>query len=431
MLDLIINTPIGLDVITFETTELIRNYVDVDKIAKSLGEAWVLQNDISRIQALYNMSKLSFLSKKWLILMKHRSNMKHLAQVLLNPGSVKSKLTTYLNLGNINVIYIKCKIISVKCYSYNFIPKIGSQALKGSRLIRKFLAFKPLIIPMFFIMACSLSVFYNNISIKTINSTVSLSIYLAGTLEFIIAYHQYILYKLLEWFIYTNGNVLHKFFQLIHPYIIAPFILLVKTLRRLFRMWHRRVRNNFLTPSGNSRRIRFFGRLLNVLRFRIDIRLHIGPNVRLYAQNTMNIYFQINQLYSDLHNYYQTILRPFFIFNFGANNMQFINTLLRPFADIMERMRVAFSDIWAHTLNIDLHDPVNYIYIDYIGITAFDNIMRNIIPNYDYVDNSILIRTEYFSRILTEIEFLDFLYSSGIYLNMFFQDLSILSYFFS
>jgi hypothetical protein len=39
MLDLIINTPISLDVITFETTELISNIVDVDKIAKKLGEA--------------------------------------------------------------------------------------------------------------------------------------------------------------------------------------------------------------------------------------------------------------------------------------------------------------------------------------------------------------------------------------------------------
>lgn len=393
MLDIIINTPISIDAITFETTELISNNVDVDKIAKKLGEAWVLQNEIGRIQALYNMYKLSFLSKKWLIMMKHRSNMKYLAQVLLNPISVKSKFTTYLNIGYINVIYSKCKIISIKCYSYNFIPKISSHALKGSRLIRKFLGFKPLLIPMFFVLACSLSVFYNNISIKTINTPVSLSIYLADTLNFIIAYHQYILYKLFEWFIYTNGNILHKFFQLIHPYIIAPFILLVKTLRRLFRMWHRRVSNDFLTPSGNSRSIHFFGRLLNVLRFRIDIRLHIGPNVRIYAQNVMNIYFQINQLYSDLYNYYHTILRPFFIFNFGSNNMEFINRLLRPFANIMETLRVAFSDIWAHTLNLDLHDPVNYIYIDYIGITAFDNIMRNIIPNYDYVDSSLLIRT--------------------------------------
>jgi hypothetical protein len=39
MLEIIINTPISLDGITIETTELIRNNVDVNKIAKSLGEA--------------------------------------------------------------------------------------------------------------------------------------------------------------------------------------------------------------------------------------------------------------------------------------------------------------------------------------------------------------------------------------------------------
>ena len=119
MLDIIINTPISIDAITFETTELISNNVDVDKIAKKLGEAWVLQNEIGRIQALYNMYKLSFLSKKWLIMMKHRSNMKYLAQVLLNPISVKSKFTTYLNIGYINVIYSKCKIYIVST-NFNF-----------------------------------------------------------------------------------------------------------------------------------------------------------------------------------------------------------------------------------------------------------------------------------------------------------------------
>jgi hypothetical protein len=430
MLEIIINTPISLDGITIETTELIRNNVDVNKIAKSLGEAWVFQNEIQRIQAIYNIFKLSILSKKWIIIMKHRSKMKRLAQIFFYPVNVKLNLGTLLKIKNINVIYGKWEFISVKSFSYRFIPKINPLALKGSKLMRKFLAFKFLFIPMLFIMVCSLSGFYNNISAKVINTSVSLSINLAHPLNLIRFYHQYILYKLFEWFIYTNGNILHKFLDLIHPYIIAPFVLLVKTLRRLFRMWHIRVSNNLLTPSGNSRSIHFFGRLLNVLRFRIDIRLHIGPNVRLYAQNTMNIYFQINQLYSDLYNYYHTILRPFFMFNFGSNNIQFINRLLAPFSNIMETMRVAFSDLWAHTLNLNLHDTTNFIYIDYIGITAFDNVMRNIIPNYDYVDSSLLMRTEYFSRILSEIEFWDFFYLTGIYLNMFFQDLSILSYFF-
>ena len=144
------------------------------------------------------MSKLSILSKNWLILMKHRSNMKHLAQVLLYPHSVKLKLNTCLNIGNINLIYNKCKIISAKCYSYNFIPQISSHALKGSRLIRKFLAFKPLFIPIFFVMACSLSIFYTNINSKIINTPISLSIHLTGALNSIIAYHQYLLYKSLE-----------------------------------------------------------------------------------------------------------------------------------------------------------------------------------------------------------------------------------------
>jgi hypothetical protein len=199
MVDIILNTPIGLDALAFETSELIKNNIDVDKIAKSLGEAWVFQNDVNRIQAIYKMYKLNILSNKWLILMKHRSNMKKLAQVLLYPSSVKLNLKAYLNIGTINVLYGKCKIISAKSFSYKFIPKICPLALKGSRLMRKFLAFKPLFIPMLVVVICSLSsLFFNNISTKIINYPDSLSIFLTRALNMIIAYHQYILYKSLE-----------------------------------------------------------------------------------------------------------------------------------------------------------------------------------------------------------------------------------------
>jgi hypothetical protein len=130
--------------------------------------------------------------------MKHRSKMKRLAQIFFYPVNVKLNLGTLLKIKNINVIYGKWEFISVKSFSYRFIPKINPLALKGSKLMRKFLAFKFLFIPMLFIMVCSLSGFYNNISAKVINTSVSLSINLAHPLNLIRFYHQYILYKLFE-----------------------------------------------------------------------------------------------------------------------------------------------------------------------------------------------------------------------------------------